>query len=30
MLLIQVKRSFAFDFDEAAVEIQKQCAILNA
>ena len=28
--VIQVKRSFAFDFDEAAVEIQKQCVLLNA
>ena len=27
---IQVERSFAFDFDEAAIEIQKQCALLNA
>jgi len=26
----EVKRSFAFDFEEAAVEIQKQCALLNA
>ena len=27
--LTQVERSFAFDFDEAAMEIQKQCALLN-
>jgi len=26
----EVKRSFAFDFEEAVKEIQKQCALLNA
>ena len=29
-ILTQVERSFAFDFDEAVMEIQKQCALLNA
>merc|ERR1719318_2250959 len=27
---IEVKESFVFNFEEAAFEIQKQCAVLNA
>jgi len=27
---MEVETTFAFDFDEAAIEIQKQCALLNA